>query len=207
MIKKYHEITIADVIRLDATKSANVLKKHWFIPLFLCRKELESLAKQIFTSIGDSIVPDISDEFEKVLSYRNLQILEMLCMVVRIEFEVKSKISAWKIILGKDFKESPQLEKVLSEVKKHTGIEIETPEDLKEFFEYVQYRIDKHNEMYPEIVEEKKEVNLSKVIYSVFNFMGEPHNRDMLLIDFITMKQMAEDKIKQSKSTEDGQFE
>lgn len=207
MLKPFHTITLEDVILLDATKSANVLKKYWFIPLFLCRKELEKLAKQIFNSIGNAITPDISDEFEKLLSYRNLQVLELLHMAVRIEFDIKSRIVAWKIILSKDFKESRQLEKVLAEVKKHTGIQIEKPEDLQAFNDYVQYKIDKHAEMFPEQEQEKEEVNLSKVIFSVFNYMGQTHNRKMLLIDFVTMKQMAEEKLSQSKSTENGELE
>lgn len=208
MLKRFHEITIKDVILLDATKSANVLKKYWFIPLWLCRKELESLAKQIFESIGGKTVTNIQDEFDKLYQYRKLQIYEALYKAVQIEFGAKAKINAWKLILQKDYKESSQLEKVLEEVKKHTGIQIETPENLKEFEAFIQHKIDKYAEMYPvEEVEEKEKTNLSKIIYSVFNFMKEPYNEGMRLITFIELKAMAEDRIKSQIPEENEQYE
>ncbi len=209
MIKRFHEITIGDVVTLDATKSANVLKKYWFIPLWLCRKELESLASEIFESIGGKTVSNLQDEFDKIIQYRKLQIYEALFKAVQIEFGLKAKVNAWKIIIGKDYKDSPQLEDVLSEVKKHTGIEIETPDNLKEFNDFVQYKIDKYAEMYPpEETEERTETPLIDVFYSVFNFMGEPLNMDMPLIAFLGMQKMAKDRIvKQSKVEENGIYE
>lgn len=208
MLKKFHEITLKDVILLDATKSANVLKKYWFIPLWLCRKELESLAKQIFESIGGKTVTNIQDEFDKLHQYRKLQIYEALYKAVQIEFGLKAKVNAWKLILQKDYKESPQLEKVLDEVKKYTGIQIETPDNLKEFEAFIQHKIDKYAEMYPiEEIEEKETTNLSKIIYSVFNFMNEPYNENMRLITFIELKTMAEDRIKSQKPEDNEQYE
>ncbi len=208
MLKQFHEITLKDVILLDATKSANVLKKYWFIPLWLCRKELESLAKQIFESIGGKTVTNIQDEFDKLYQYRKLQIYEALYKAVQIEFGLKAKVNAWKLILQKDYKESPQLEKVLDEVKKYTGIQIETPDNLKEFEAFIQHKIDKYAEMYPiEEIEEKETTNLSKIIYSVFNFMNEPYNENMRLITFIELKTMAEDRIKSQKPEDNEQYE
>lgn len=204
-LKPFHAITLKDVILLDATKSANILKKYWFIPLWLCHKELEALAKQIFESIGGKTVTNLQDEFDKLHQYRKLQILEALYKAVQIEFGLKAKISAWKIILKKDYKDSPQLEEVLSQVKKHTGIQIETPENLKEFNDFVQHKIDKYAEMFPvEEVEEKTETPLIEVFYSIFNFLGEPFNDKILLIAFIGMQKMAKERIeKQSNTKED----
>jgi hypothetical protein len=205
LLKPFHAITLKDVILLDATKSANVLKKYCFIPLFLCRKELESLAKQIFEAIGGKTVSNLQDEFDKLHQYRKLQIYEALYKAVQIEFGLKAKINAWKIILQKDYKDSPQLEEVLSEVKKYTGIQIETPDNLKEFNAWVQHKIDKYDEMYPiENAEEKIETPLIEVFYSIFNFLGEPFNDKILLIAFIGMQKMAKERIeKQSNTKED----
>lgn len=206
MIKKLHEIRIKDVILLDATKSANVLKKYWFIPLWLCRKELETLAKQIFESIGGQTITSIQDEFDKLLQYRKLQIYEALYKAVQIELGLKPKINAFKIIIEKDYKDSPQLERVLSEVKNWTGIQIETPEDLTEFEDWIQNKIDKYAEMFQQPdTTGQKEVPLIEVFYSVFNYMGEPFNDEMLLIAFLGMRKMAEGRImKQSNTSEDG---
>jgi hypothetical protein len=208
-LKPYHEITLKDVILLDATKSASVLKKYWFIPLFICRKELEKLAKDIFTSIGGETVTSLQDQFDKVMQYRKLQIYEALYKAVQIELSLKPKINAFKIIIEKDYKDSPQLERVLEEVKKWTGIQIETPEDLQSFTDWVQYKIDKYAEMFPAVeIETKQETPLIEVFYSVFSYMGEPFNDKMLLIAFLGMKKMAEGKIaKQSNNSENGELE
>lgn len=206
MIKKLHEITIKDIIILDESKSAKSLKKYWLTPLWLYRKKLELLAKQIFEAIGNKAINNIQDDCDKVLEYRKLQILEALYKALEIEIKLKSRINGWKLILKKDYKESPQLEKVVSEIKRITGIEIKEPRDLKTLEDYIQHKQDKYAEMYPESEEqETKEVPLSKIIYSVFNFMGEPYKEDMRLITFIQMKQMAEERIKQSKQEDNGQ--
>lgn len=206
MIKKFHEIILKDIIVLDATKSAGALKSHWYIPLFLCKDELESLAKQIFEAIGGKTVEGLEDQFDRLYAYRKLQIYEALHKAVEIEIGLKARINAWKIIIGKDFTESPQLEKVLSEVERITGIKIETPDDLKTFNDWIQHKVDKYAEMYPqEEVEEKTETPLIDIFYSVFNYMGEPFNDRMLLIAFLGMKKMAEDRIaKQSNTEENG---
>lgn len=208
MLIPFHEITLKHVILLDATKSANVLKKYWFIPLWLCRKELESLAKQIFESIGGKTVEGLEDQFDRLYAYRKLQIYEALHKAVEIEIGLKARINAWKIIIGKDFTESPQLEKVLSEVERITGIKIETQEDLKTFNDWIRHKLDKYAEMYPpEEVEEKKESTpLIDIFYSVFNFMGEPFNDRMLLIAFLGMKKMAEDRIAKQSNTEENEL-
>ena len=206
MITRLHEIRLSDVILLDATKDASILKKYWFIPLWMCRKELEKLGKQIFDSIGGSTVQDLEDQFDKLNSYRKLQILEALYKALEIELKLKSKITTYKILLEKEYSESKQLKNVIEEIKKYTGIEIKNPDDLKTFYDHVQYKIDKHNEMYPETeVEEKEETPLIDIFYSVFSFMGEPFNDEMLLIAFIGMQKMAKGKILKQSNTEDNE--
>ena len=197
MIKAFHDITISDVILLDATKSAKSLKKYWFVPLWMIRKvELEDLTKQIFDAIGGDTVQDISYDFDKLSAYRKLQIYEALHKALLIEISLKNRINAWKLILNKTFSESKNLEDVIAKVKEYTGIEINNPRDLRTFEDYIQHRADKYKEMFPEKeIEGKTEVSLTKVLYSVFNFLGEPFKEDTRLITFVEMKQMAEDKI------------
>lgn len=203
MLIPFHEITLKHVILLDATKSANVLKKYWFIPLWLCRKELESLAKQIFESIGGKTVEGLEDQFDRLYAYRKLQIYEALHKAVEIEIGLKARINAWKIIIGKDFTESPQLEKVLSEVERITGIKIETQEDLKTFNDWVLHKIDKYTEMYPpEEVEEKQDVSIVEILNSVFHHFNLTPKEDMLLITWIGMKKTAVDQVAKQSNTE-----
>jgi hypothetical protein len=205
MIKSLYQITLKDIIILDATKSASHLKKYWFIPIYFLRPQLEKLATEIFKGIGGSTIADLEKDFAKLLSYRRIQILEALYKCVKIEIELKGKISVWKIILNKDYKESEQLEKVLKEVKEHTGIDIKTPEDIISFGEYIELKIDRHKENYAEVKpdEKQKEVKLSRIIYSVFNYMAEPYSENMRLITFIELKDMAEERIQTAQTKED----
>ena len=209
MLKQLHEITLKDVILLDATKDARILKKLWFIPLWLCKKELETLGKQIFEAIGGSTMQDLEDKFDRIMSYNKLQILEALYKALEIEVKLRPQIMTYKILLQKEHKESGQLLKVTEEIKNITGIEIKEPGDLKIFYDHVQYKIDKHAEMFPLVDEghidedHKEEVKLIKIIYSVFNIMSEPYNEHMRLITFIELKAMAEEKINQLKTNED----
>jgi len=204
MIKRIHEICLRDIILLDATKTANSLKKYWFVPLFMFHKRLEKLATEIFKLIGNSPIVDIQDEFDKLMAYRRLQLLEALYKAVIIEIGLKSRIEAWKLLIGKDLTESEQFEEVKKEVLKHTGIELKALEDITTLRQYIEHKADKYREMFPDVDnEDKGEVKLTKVIYSVFNFMSEPYDENMRLITFIEMKEMAEDKIKQQSKTED----
>jgi len=208
MIKRIHEVLLKDIILLDATKTANSLKKYWFVPLFLFHKRLENLATEIFKLIGNSPITDIQDEFDKLLSYRKLQLLEALYKAVIIEVVLKSRIDAWKILIGKELSESEaEFEKVKAEVLKHTGIELNTSDDVSILRQYIEHKADKYREMYPEIESEgRPSVKLTKVIYSVFNYLSEPYNESMRLITFVEMKEMAEEKIKlQSKSEDNGE--
>jgi len=204
MLTPFHEITIKHVILLDATKSASVLKKYWFIPLWLCRKELESLAKQIFESIGGKTVEGLEDQFDRLYVYRKLQIYEALHKAVEIEIGLKARINAWKIILQKDYTESPQLEKVLSEVERITGIKIEKPDDLKTFNDWIQHKLDKFDELFPpeEIDNEKESTPLIEVFNSVFLFFNLPPNENTLLITWLAMKKQAEERIRSQKTQE-----
>jgi hypothetical protein len=197
MIKQLHEILLRDVILLDATKSASHLKKYWFIPLFLCRKELEKLAKDIFSLIGGQTVDQFDSDLDKLLSIREIHLLEALYKAVQSELILRPQINVWKLILDKEYKESAQLEEVLKEVKNHTGIEIKEPKDLKDFEQYVQLKIDKHNETYTQKEEPKEEIPLTEILYSVFNCLKEPWNEDMRLITYKGLKQRAENMIKQ----------
>jgi hypothetical protein len=71
----------------------------------------------------------------------------------------------------------------------------------------VQNKIDKFKQTYPE-KDKSDAASVQEVIYSVFNYMGETYNESMPLNAFVTMKQMAEKKIKSTpKTTEDGQYE
>ena len=209
-LKPYHEIILRDVILLDATKSANVLKKYWFIPIWMCRKELEKLAKQIFDAIGGERITDISDDFEKLLSYRRIQLLQALFKAVQIEIGLKPRIIAWKIILEKDFKESPLLEEVLATVKQYTGIEIVTPEDINTLVDFIQHKIAKHEEMFPEIVQEEGEQHsIVEVLNSVFLCLDLQPNENMLLVTWIGLKEQAKKRVRsqQPNTDENGQYE
>lgn len=204
MIKSLHEIKLSDIILLDATKSARTLMR-LPLPVWFFKSKLELLAKQIFDLIGGQTMQSVTDEFDKLIEYRKLQVLEALFKAVEIELGLKPQINAWKLIIQKDYKDSPQLEEVLSEVRRITGIDIQSPDDLQTLTDHITHKVDKYREMFPEQEPEQKTVSLAKVIYSVFNYMGEAYNENMRLITFVEMKSMAEERAKQSKTKDNGE--
>lgn len=201
MIKKFHEIRLSDIINLDATKSARCLMKYP-LPVWLFRNQLEVLAKQIFDAIGNKSIDNIEEEFDKLYYFNRIQIYESLYKAVTIELSMKPKILAWKMILQRDFKESKQLEEVIEAVKKHTGIELNQPEDLQTLIDFIEHKVAKYKEMFPD-EEQGEPVKLGRVIYSVFNFMGEDFNENIRLINFLDMKEAAEERVK-TNSKQDG---
>lgn len=207
LIKDISEVTIKDVILLDTTKSAKHLLRFRLLPLRFASKELEKLAQQIFDSIGGSTIESIENEMAKMVSINNIQILEALYKAVKIELDLKARINVWKLLMDKDFSESAQLKQVIDRVKEFTGIEIKTPENLKQFEDHIEFKVDKHRENFPEVKpDEDHKIRITRVIYSVFNFVSEPYNESMRLITFVELKAMAEEKIRQQlKHQQNGQ--
>ena len=205
LTKKFHEIRLKDLIELDATKKANSLLR-FPIPLSFCRSQVEELCKQIFESIGNKEMKSIEDDFDKLLSYRDLQLYETLFKIVQIEMLLKSRIVAWQAVIGTDLSISTQTKEIIELVKKHTGIEIKTIEDITKLKEWIEFRQAKYEEKYsePEQEETEPKSNFIRVIYSVFNFLHEPLNEETRLTIIIEMKQLAEGRIK-SNTISDGE--
>ena len=104
------------------------------------------------------------------------------------------EINAWRIAEKKDPIESKNLDELLYEIKKHTDIDIKNNDDYIRFEKKIEFKKDKFKENYPVKTNEDESVDIGEVIYSVFNYMGEPFNIDMRLIDFIKMRKIATEK-------------
>lgn len=207
MIKSIHEITLKDVILLNEIKSAKHLKTYWFIPMLFLRSKFEKLASEIFKKLGNKTLDDISVDVHKLVSYRNLMILEALYKAANIELNLKLQINIYKILLDKEPIQSKLLLEVVEQIKKYTGIEIKTPDDFKAFEDYIQWKTDKYKESYPPPDPNKKKdyAKLTRIIYGIFKYMDEPYNESMRLMAFIEMKEMAEERYrKQLQKEHDG---
>lgn len=210
MIKSIHEITLRDVLLLDETKSAKHLRTSKLVPMLFLHGRFEKLASEIFSKLGNKTLEDIETDVHKLVSYRNLMILEALYKAANIELNLKPQINVYKILINKEPIESEVLKEVLEEIRKLTRIDIKTPSDFKEFEDHVMYKIDKYKESYPELKEDENDkkdyAKLTKIIYSIFKFMDEPYNESMRLMAFIEMKEMAEEKYKKqlAKNMQDG---
>ena len=194
-MKTIYQITVGDVILLQDTESNSHLKSRW-MPLLFVKKELEELAGQIFERLGTHTIEDLENDLDRVLSYRNLQRLEALWKALDIEMNLKVSININLISIGKKSIASPLLKETLDKIKKVTGIEIKTPEDIEKFSKHIEFKNDKHLENYPkptEEEEEEKKTDFTKIIYSYFNYMDEPYNENMRFLSFMTMKRIADE--------------
>lgn len=203
MIKTIHEITLKDILLLDETKRATHLLIYKWMPFFIVRGRLEKLAQEIFQQLGNNTIEAIQDEFEKLILYRKILLLEALHGAIVGELKLKTKINTWRVSVKKDIIESKDLTKIIDDINSITGIRIETDEDLVKFEKHIEFKVDKFRELYPKKKQEEK-TDLGKIIYSVFNYMGESYNIDMRLMDFVKIKEVAEDKAIKLKSKEHG---
>lgn len=204
-VKQFHEIKLKDLIELDATKKANSLLR-FPVPLFFCRSKVEALCKEIFESFGNKEFRSIADDFDELLSYRDLQLYEILFKIVQIEILLKLRIVAWQAVIGTDVSISIQTQEIIDTVKRYTGIEIKSIDDVATLRDWIQFKQDKYLEKYsePERAETETKSNFIRVIYSVFNFLHEPLNEQTRLTTIIEMKQFAEERIK-TKTLNDGE--
>lgn len=203
MIKTIHEITLRDILLLEETKRATHLLIYKWMPFMFVRGKLEKLAEEIFHQLGNNTIEAIQDEFEKLIIYRKILLLEALHGAIIGELKLKAKINAWRVVANKEVVKSRDLTKILDDIKRIAGIEIKTDEDLIRFEKHIEFKVDKFKEIYPEKKQEES-ADLGKIIYSVFNYMGEPYNIDMRLMDFVKIKEVAEDKAIKLKNREHG---
>lgn len=192
MIKSIYKLTIGDVVLLKEAESASHLKNK-YIPIVFLRKGIEKLVEQIFERLGTKSIEDLEYEFDKILSFRNLQKLEALWLALDIEMNLRVNLNTSLLLIGK--KEIPSATfKLVIEKIKELGIDINLVSDVDKFKKHIEFKNDKHRENYlsePKI--DAKDVDFVEIIYSVFRYMGEPYNENMRFLSFLTMKKIAEE--------------
>lgn len=206
MIKKIHEITLRDILILEETRKATHLKKIKWIPFILLKWKFEKLAKDIYDRIGSKSIDDLQNEFEKLLSYRRLQLLEALYNAAYIALFMQTKINVFKLILNQEPIEDKYISEILEKIKRIARIEIKEPGDFKNFEKKIQRYKDKYDERYKntdnEEAEKQPERSTTEIIYSYFQYLREPLNEDMRLLTFLSMRKMADEKMHAQKLNE-----
>jgi len=199
-LKQIHEIKLKDILLLDETKNAKHLFNYRLLPIYFYKNKLEKLTKEIYERIGDSDVSDISDKFDHIMDLRKLQILEALYNACYAELHLNTKVNVYKLLIEKKPIESKNLEEILQKIKQYTGIDILKPDDFLRFKKKVEFIKDKFEEKYhKKQSEQKEEVKITKIIYSIFHYLNEPYNENMRLLTFVELKNMAEDEIKKAQ--------
>jgi hypothetical protein len=195
-VKTIHQITVGDVILLEDTKSGKHLKG--WMPF--STKKLEKLVAEIFEKLGADTADELERKFDKILSYRRLQLLEALWKA--LDAELNMKLTVGLLLIDKKLPSSDLLDRVVDKIKDVTGIEIKDLEDVEKFKKHIEFRNTKHQQLYfDKKIEEK--TDFTKIIYSYFNYMDEPFNENMRYLSFLTMKKMA-DEIALKKSMDNG---
>jgi len=191
MIKSIHNLTVGDVILIQETESASHLKSK-YIPVIFLRKGIERLASQVFERLGTKNIDELEREFDRILSFRNLQKLEALWIALDIEMNLRVNLNSSFLLIGKEEVPSLTFSAVIDKIKE-LGIEIKLVSDVKKFEKHIEFKKDKYLENYPQKKEsETGDIDFVEIIYSVFRYMGEPYNENMRFLSFLTMKKIAE---------------
>jgi len=205
MIKRIHEITLRDILLLEETKSADHFKRFSFVPFWIISKRVDQLVSDIFNRIGEDTTDQLMDKFEELFEYRKLQILEALYNAAYSAFFMQGNINVFKTLIDKEIVENKALSTIVEKVKQYTGIEIKEPVDFERFSKKINFLKDKFEERYSKAQKkEQKKLDITEIIYSYFHFLSEPFNEKMRFLTFVTMKKLADQKIKDEKNKDNG---
>jgi len=98
------------------------------------------------------------------------------------------------------------LSRYINNIKELTGIEINSPEDIQIVDEHLQYRIDKYNSMIRKQQADApdKKVYLMDIVISILNYLNEPVNVHLTVLEFIDFRNSAIEKSNKERSKVNG---
>lgn len=202
----YYEITIRQFDITERTGNVTHLLRWWNIlpsRLFVrsIARQLSELAKQI----NDT---DKGDEFMyQVEALLKIEVIRVNYLgIVNILANQKSANFFVRFIKGTRHRRireinSPNLARYIAEVKRTTGIDINTVDDLKRVKQTLQFRIDKYNEAYMQkLKKEEGKTYLMSIALGVFSYLNMPFNPQITVIEFIEARKKAEEMYQRQRA-------
>ncbi len=198
MIKTLFNITNKDVILMEQSGSANHLKLFRLTPFWMVKKKLDQLVKEIEDKLGDKKTSDTLEyEYRKTLAYQHLQILDALHLGILAEYGIKTRINAWKLIDGKNIKESEILKDLISKIKEHANIDIEEKDGFQRFEKHIVFKRDKFDQNFPPVKEApKSNVTFEEIFISYMEASNSGLTENDRFLLFLTVKKDVDNRAK-----------
>jgi hypothetical protein len=209
MIKTIYDIILGDVFKLERKDDAKHLKK-WYnpFPIKWWPEERERLTREIFDKInGEDSSDNLRHEKEKeIIRGKNLELkIARAGIAVNMSFLPRS-ISILNWAKRKYKKHNSKLNKYLEAVKKITGYEIKTAEDVKRLDKEIERRYDKFIETFPEenpnnkTPEPQKKFTFGDKVARVYLQTPQSFNERTKLLHFLALeRQLIEMNTKKPK--------
>lgn len=191
MMHSIHTLSIRKYGIIDHTENLSLLKR-WYNPFpvhwFNIEKVINNFAQQINSGVDIKIITEIG----KSLFFLKVQKAQALYQGVYNLLVLKTDNDQW----GKTKKREGNLSEYLRRIKDDYGFDIANLSDLNRFNKDILRMIDKYAERYPNDVKPKKAIPFTQYAYSVFSIMEMDYNPEMLMVEFLDLTKVANEKAK-----------
>jgi len=208
MIKNYWEITLRDYDIIERTGNVSHLFR-WYniLPAFLfigrIKKTLQILSKKL-NGIDTSELNN--EDLWQQQSITTINAIKAnyygIVNVLKLQSKFNFIVKFYKEVSTRKLKEvkNRNLDKYIGNIKKLTGAEIKSLQDIQKVKKNLDFRIDKYNENYSVKKEQTEKVYLMSIALGIFSYLNLDFNPKITVIEFIEAKNIAEKQYQKNKS-------
>ena len=189
--KSIHTLTIGEFNLYSKTHELKYLKRFRLVPSFMV--DSSELITLIDAELSDGIDEQLEKEKHKLESKYKIQLLIVLYNSLVNLFTYIEDSIFWNELIGVKTDTSKviaSLEKKIEKIFELTEIKIVESDDLKHLASEITRRTDKYNEYFKEN-QPVKGLTFGQIILGVFSAMNMQLNYDMLMSDFLSLKESA----------------
>lgn len=205
MIHTVHTMSIGLYGQLDRTQDARLLKR-WFNPFSVrfFKKRIERFFDSVHEIMNQGqTAPELLEQMERLYNVNKMLQLSILYDALQTLLIMQAQLDMILILAGREIPKGGNLSYYTEEVKRLTGIDIKSHEDLPKLAGEVSRLKDKFAERFPEKSPEKSEPDekpsFIKGALSIFAVMEMPYNERMTLAEFAELKTLAFERNEQIK--------
>ena len=202
MIKPYWKITLDIYDIMEKEGDVSQFREWWnIIPVSLFKKRIQKLRELIIEKLNDNFGDDESVKLEdakwQLESLNNINGIRANYMGLLYVLELQPQLNSLKQFYQKytrkrlRIRNSKQFGMYSQGIKKYTGIDVKTFDDIEKVRKLLEFKTDKYNENYPAIKQEGKNIYLMGFAMGVYSKLNIPFDPTR-----VTIIQFLEDRNK-----------
>lgn len=211
MIKPYWKITLDIYDIMEKEGDVSQFREWWnVLPVSLFKKRIQKLRDSIIEKLNDNFGNDESVKLEdakwQLESLNNINGIKANYMGLLYVLKMQPELNSLKQFYQKytrkrlRIRNSKQFGMYAQGIKKYTGIDVKTFDDVEKVRKLLEFKTDKYNENYPPIKQDGKNIYLmgfAMGVYSKLNILFDPTK--VTIIQFLEARNKALE-IKNKKS-------